>query len=514
MIDTDDELTLEVVPPGNLDLTPYARLNPTAFVENQEYRLLHMRRDPILFALWYFSSKLRAQHSGVISLAPYHVDMAYDALQWTIKSPGEREIRSSWTVPRDGGKSTWMFDILPTWALAFNYSRFMLGITYADLYKDHLYTLKENFKRNKRLRRDFPALCTAERTTENRSASDTQSTYFAASGQVILGTSMKQAKLGKKIRDMRPDLIMLDDIEPEEARYGHDEREKILSSITQAILPMNTRARVAITGTTTKHGSIIHELVRAAEGEKHEGWIEEQNIKPHYYAPFITNGDGVRHSVWPQKWTTGFLESIEDTDDYAMNYLNKPKTSSDPYWRESMFIKTPLPGITERAVVMDFAVTSHGRSDYTGIAVGGYAPHSRKVCVEFCTAVRQNPAQLRAILKQLFTDNPTIDTLIIDNTQGKDTWHEIIGSVVPDHVEVIEAENIGSKKYRARRSSDFYIYKWVHHHPLAVQAAERQMCAFPDVRNDDMVDAVCYLTWHYLKDKPKPGEVRRPVLMR
>lgn len=522
----DDDIAQIVLqtPPKNFPFQRYANLNRHAFTHSSEYRILRTRMDPLLFGMIYFRKHLESPSKpGHMSLANYHVDMAEIARAgYTKKSPGWREVRDTFIVPRDGGKSTWNSLINPIWGLAHGWIKF--GVIFSDTADQAIIlmkAIKDEFDTNERLQRDFPGLCLAARTWENRSAGDTKKSHYSAGGQTLLARGIEDGSLGLKSGSLRPDWIGLDDIQPAESKYGPTKRQQRLDDVQNVILPMNVRARVVWSGTTVMYGCLIHEFVRAARGVPHEKWIEAQNFTPHYFPAIMTYDDGTEYSVWPQKWSLAQLDSIRTSKDFAWNYDNDPHSSSDPYWLEGTFNHNLFP-IDERGMVLDFATTSKATSDYTGVVIGGYSRPRRKVLKEYGLAVKQDPANIRKLVGQIFRDNknPPITTLIMEINQGGDTWYEILKPVIPSNCEVIfvnagvkKNENdlgAGSKKVRARRDSNYYAYGWVHHHPVHCRKMEQQMCAFGGAKeapNDDLVDAGGYLDHHYLGSRPKPTEV-------
>jgi hypothetical protein len=67
------------------------------------------------------------------------------------------------------------------------------------------------------------------------------------------------------VGEKRPDLIILDDVEPSESNYSAYLAEKRLSTIQNAILPLNEWARVVWVGTVTTDGSLIHQAVKSTQ---------------------------------------------------------------------------------------------------------------------------------------------------------------------------------------------------------------------------------------------------------
>jgi hypothetical protein len=124
------------------------------------------------------------------------------------------------------------------------------------------------------------------------------------SGFVFAAKGIDASSLGMKVGAQRPDLLLLDDVEPDEAQYSVYQAGKRLKTITDAILPLNIYARVVLSGTVTMPGSVTHQLVRWAKGERDDAnaWVGDEKFRVHHHLPIEQRPDGTERSVWPQKW--------------------------------------------------------------------------------------------------------------------------------------------------------------------------------------------------------------------
>jgi hypothetical protein len=91
---------------------------------------------------------------------------------------------------------------------------------------------------------------------------DHQALYLAKSGVAFQARGVDTMNLGTKVGTLRPDLLLLDDVEKDEGNYSIHQKQDRLKTILQAIFPMNINAVVEFAGTTTMYGSIMHDLVR------------------------------------------------------------------------------------------------------------------------------------------------------------------------------------------------------------------------------------------------------------
>lgn len=462
-----------------------------------ELRRARTRDDPALFALVYLSRHLTDPATGRVSLSDAHVAWAKSAKKWRKRSAIPMSDRRAEVAPREMGKSTWWFLLLPMWAAAHQHVGFAAAFADTDTQaQTHLATFKAELDTNALIREDFPDLCYPKTRGRGTVEADRVSLYHARSGFVFAAAGMDSSNLGMKVGDRRPDLIILDDIEPHEARYSSALATKRLNTLTEAILPLNVYAHVILVGTVTMQGSIVHQIVQRSRGEYHDGndWVDEQRIGARHWAPIVRDDDGGRASVWPAKWPLSFLESIEHTRQYAKNYANDPLGADGDYWTMDDITRGELDGVTRILIEVDPAVTTKSTSDYTGIAVIGWAPPPigergiGKCVVLEARQVKKTGAALRLdVIETAARHNAGL--VRIESNQGGDLWDAVFWGM-PIRVK-LHAAGTASKEVRAAEALDHYQRGRVIHSASAdLRDAEGQMVAFPYAPNDDLVDAI------------------------
>jgi hypothetical protein len=463
-----------------------------------------LARDPVAFAIVYLSHHLK-DANGRVTFSEVHYEWARIGESWNPHQDEPQANRHAFIAPRETGKSTWWFLILPLWAAATGRRRFAVAFAHADAQATgHLATFKRELDTNALLRADYPDLCEpARKPSSGTTLADRQGMLHTSDGFVFAARGVDSASLGLKVGEVRPDLLVFDDVEPDEARYSPALATKRLGTITDALLPLNVRAAVVMVGTVTMPGSIMHQLVRYAHGQRDEElqWIEDEKVIPHHHLPIV--GDPER-SIWPAKWSYAWLSSMRHTRSYAKNYANDPMGRDGVYWTMDDFTYGTLGLAATRWVLqLDPAVTTKGTSDYTGWSVVAYKPsvNRSKPMAEVVGAgqIKLSGEALRSWVLRKLTEYPRIKAVRIEVNQGGDLWYTVLHDLP---VKLLVHSATESKEVRFAYALDLYHRGHVLHRER-IRPAEEQMVAFPNAPFDDIADAVCSGVMFFLSGVPR-----------
>lgn len=473
-----------------------------------------LAQDPVAFAIIYLSHHLRSP-DGEITFSEVHYEWARIAEGWRAPLAPQAN-RHAFIAPRETGKSTWWFLILPLWAAANGIVRFAVAFAHADNQATgHLATFKRELDTNRLLQADFPELA----DPSGRRLADRQGMLHTSGGFVFAARGVDVASLGLKVGERRPDLLIFDDVEPPEADYSPAQMEKRLSTITDALLPLNIRARVVMVGTVTMPGSIMHQLVKSAHGtlEPGEGrWIRDERIIAHHHEPIVTGPDGTERSIWPEKWPLEWLRSIRHTRSYAKNYLNDPIAMDGAFWTMEDFRYGPLdPPPTRWLLQLDPAVTTKGSSDYTGWAVVAYSPPAHQTDQRAGRRVQTRPGrveivaagQVRLVGEHLRTwvltklvEYPRIRAVRVEVNQGGEMWYTALHDLP---VPLLVHTSKEPKEVRFAWALDLYQRGGgLVVHRERIRVLEEQMVGFPRAPHDDVADAAVSGILYFLRPEP------------
>lgn len=510
------------------DLLEYLNRYDPRLLDDPQGRRELTRLDPLLFALVYLQAHLRSEATfGQITFGDAHLDWCRHALEWALPSGGPREQRDAYVAPRETGKSTWFFLIFPLWAAAHGHRKFIAAFadsgTQAEM---HLQTFKNELESNQLLQRDYPELCEPATRYRGATQSDTKGLTIRKNGFVFGARGADAKTLGMKVGHQRPDMLILDDIEPGEDQYSEYQIDGRLTTITDVVFPLSEYARVVIAGTVTMPGSVIHQLVKSVTepDEDEPEWIGEQKIRVHYYPPILVQDDGTERSIWPAKWDIRYLQEIRHTRSYKKNFENSPLGMDGQYWSMEDFEYGEVPGKTRVALSIDPAGKTKASADWTGMAVVGHAPPVRRddprhrpvdgedirlqvlgnlgMCeVMYARKVKLVGEKLRSEVLRVLEMFPEIGLVLVEINQGMEHWNDILHHL-PCKLQLIE--QTVDKRVRAGQALAHYQRHRVRH-SVRLNALEEQMVSFPKGPNDDLVDAAGSLITRMLRRPAQSG---------
>jgi len=468
-----------------LDAVPDVRL-----LDSPEGRRALTELDPLLFALVYLPEAITGA-DGSISFADLHLEMFRNARTWVAPSLIPKENRRAYIAPRECGKSTLIFLLLPLWAAAHGHHKFVMAVADSSTQaRDHLQTFRQQLETNPRLIMDFPDLCQPARRQSGNVVSDSQDDFIAKSGFVFKARGVDSSILGAKIGSTRPSLLILDDLEKGESTYSVEQAIKRLETMRSSILPLNLNAVVVLTGTVNMSGSIMDDLARSAQGEK-VAWVEEINMKPMIFPALVNDENGEPRSIWPGKWPVEWLlqEQLVNPRDFAKSMMNQPIPASAGYFDAATFRYGEPEAISFTMLSVDPALSTKSKSDWTGLAVISFSRSLNRFYIRKVICVKLLTEGLRHRVELLLEEFPEITTIMVESNQGGDLWVSKGGAFYDLPVRAFVRNQNISKEYRAEKAS-LEFSKGRVYFQYVMPDIQRQLIAFPMVRHDDGVDCI------------------------
>ena len=472
-------------------------IDPKLFTISEGRREL-TKYDPMLFALLYLPHHLKNSNDE-LTLSEFHWDLAEYGKTWINKPTVPKQHRDAFIAPRECGKSTWIFLILPMWAAAHGHIKFVAAFSdAASQAETHLLTFKNELETNEYLKADYPELCTPKVVgSTGRSLAANAWRIIQANDFIFDANGIDTNSLGKKVFGQRPDLIILDDIEKGEKNYSEYQAGQQRRTVFDDIAPMNIYARMIIVGTTTMPNSMMDEFRKFAEGNRDQAleWITDQNVDVHYYPAIMTEDNGSERSVWPEKWSIEWLQSQRHLRDFAKNYMNKPVNLDGNFWTYEDIIIEEQEDYGNTIISIDPAVTKNKISDYTGIAVLSRGADD-VIYVRDAFQLKVSPSELSERINTL-VDIYEPGVIYVETNQGGDLWQDVFKNIPVKYRSIKQSV---SKQVRAGKALNFYQQGKVRH-TAHFPALEEQMWSFPKVSHDDVLDAVVSGILYFLDNK-------------
>ena len=343
-------------------------------MKERRLRVERVKRDVRLFAETYLPHYLDCPPS------PFHKEL-YQVMQQA--KQGKRVIRAA---PRGHGKSILVSLILPLWFLCCHKKRFILMVSdtlaQARLFLEGIIAELEG---NRQLREDFGDLIGKKRWTGSEILTTTNVRVMAR------GTGSRLR--GLRSFEVRPDLVICDDLENDELVRTPEQRKKIHHWFTKALInTMNPEGDLFVVGTIIHYDSLLAKLLKVP------GWDGKT------YRALLPEG-GV---LWAAKWSRERLEERRreiGTIAFNSEFQNNPADPNtrvfQPQWFR-FYSAQDIEGVPlDIYGGVDPALSRRERADYSAIVTIGIDPRGR-IYVLDADLGRWTPQQLISCIFRKF----------------------------------------------------------------------------------------------------------------
>jgi len=199
---------------------------------------------------------------------------------------------------------------------------------------------------------------------------------------LVLGAG--QSPRGMLWDGTRPDLIIVDDLENDEAVLNKERRDKLKDWFYGAVLPaVSESGKIRIVGTILHMDSVLEQLMpkeRAPLTVRHDLYeYDSDQFAPWKSIKFRAHNEDFSALLWEERKSKEWLLTEKADylarglgDKYSREYLNYPIDIQDAYFRKADFLPIrDSDGPLNYYVGVDLAVTTKSRSDYTVFLVVG-----------------------------------------------------------------------------------------------------------------------------------------------
>jgi len=181
----------------------------------------------------------------------------------------------------------------------------------------------------------------------------------------IMAKGAGQRIRGRKWRNKRPDLIVVDDLEDDEAVESKERRLKLYNWFTNAVVPaLSDSGKIRVVGTILHMDSVLEKLLNKKQ------WRSKR---------YKAHNEDFSEILWEEKFPRKRLEDIRasyvedgNPSGYSQEYLNHPIDESTAYFRRDDFQYYDPEDLRDKNLsyysAIDFAISKETKADYTVIA--------------------------------------------------------------------------------------------------------------------------------------------------
>ncbi len=164
-------------------------------------------------------------------------------------------------APRGSAKSSIVSLIYPLWRICYKRSSYILLFSdTSDQADTMLAHIKSELETNERLIAGFPDIC--EIGQKPKPERWTKSEIVTRNGVKVTALGAGQKPRGRRNKAMRPDTIIIDDIENDENTQSEDARQKLFDWFTKAACKAGaTKSTIVVVGTIQHYDSLLAKLV-------------------------------------------------------------------------------------------------------------------------------------------------------------------------------------------------------------------------------------------------------------
>ncbi len=323
-----------------------------------------------------------------------------------------------------------------------------------------------------------------------------------ANGARIQALGRGQKVRGRKHRGHRPDLVILDDVENDEAVETLHQRQKLRRWFYGAVIPaLGPEGRVRVVGTILHRDSLLSRLLRT-RGWTRRIWRAVQH-------------DGT--ALWPA-WRSAERLLREKEDAKAAGLLDlwyqeyqgvsmAPEGAAFKPEDITYFDSLPDDARFYKSLYVDPAISKRDSADWTGYTVV-YASHDGIWYVVEAFRRRHDPAEVLAMVRRLH-EKHRLDTIGIESVAYQKAlvfWAESDAQARLEYLPVEAVTPDGDKRRRILGLQPFYRAHRIVHRSGLGSRLEEELLNLDDLDHEDLADS---LAGHLsITIRPEPPKMR------
>jgi len=329
----------------------------------------------------------------------------------------------------------------------------------------------------------------------------------------IAAKGAQQSLRGLLWNGLRPDLILIDDLENDELVMNKERREKLKRWFRAALIPMLSRkGKIRYWGTILHMDALLENLMPAA----YDKYTVDTGLKIYSINPKKQMWRGIKYKahnadmsqfLWPTRypkeyWKEMYIEfaGAGTLDLYNQEYLNNPIDETTAYFKRSDFLSMAQDDEKKQFhyyVSVDLAISQEARADYSVFCVAGVDENrtihllqvirdrlDAKEIVDLLLAL-QRTYEPEAFGIEKMMVSQAIGPFLREEMVRQDTYLNIVeishqGKDKPQRARNIQAR-MRARTCKFNKSADWY------------PAFEDELLKFPRGMKDDQVDSWAYM---------------------
>jgi len=203
----------------------------------------------------------------------------------------------------------------------------------------------------------------------------------------IMGKGAEQKLRGLLWNGLRPDLVLIDDLENDELVMNKERRDKLKRWFRGALIPiLSKKGKLRYWGTILHMDSVLENLMPPA----HDKYTVDDGLKVWSIRPQKTMWKSVKYRahtpdfsriLWPERYPKEFfkmrMEEFRNAgmmDLYSQEYLNNPIDESVSYFKRNDFLPMREEDADKKLhyyITCDLAISHETRADWTVFCIAG-----------------------------------------------------------------------------------------------------------------------------------------------
>lgn len=391
-------------------------------------------------------------------------------------------------LPRGFAKSTFAWVFFPTWNVLTGMYRFIVYITSSkERAEEQLKTFRAEMQAN-----IFLNVGIVDIISDRNDAVEYVDT-LTSQRVLIKAYGAGQNLRGLRYMEMRPDLVIIDDIENFEEVHSDNYRKKMKAWFYADVLPLSHLAQFCVIGTVMHEDSLLNMLLQAPP----EGFVSIR--------AGVLNENG--HSTWPEKYPLSFIEKLKEEYRnkgllhlFYAEYMNQPVSEETAIFKREYFRYFDLANFDlsqcDIYTAVDLAISKAEEADYTAVVTVAVTPDNAWYVIDIDYGRYDPSEQIEAIFRAVTKWKPrrvgiekvAYQQALMHFLEKEMRKRNIFFDIVPLVAEKKKEMRIQALQPRFKVGAIYFPER-----ASFLSDLESQLLLFPRAKHDDIIDALAYI---------------------